>query len=132
MQELVKFLEEGRNEWLQVGKLTVYVRRAYHNKMKTFDIANVFVNDERQRGKGIFTQFLEDLHPLLVKDGRFDAVYVESVQNPRFAIYLETNGFTRVGHSEFEYDNMPSFYKLLTTPLQEQQCQQNLNDGNQA
>src|SRR5438046_2938102 len=66
---LRQFLLSGeRNAWIRYGPMEVYVRRASHivggEMTETFDIANMNIEDPRQRGQGVLGSFLCDLELL--------------------------------------------------------------------
>jgi hypothetical protein len=115
LAQVEKFLSgSSRNEWLKVGKMKVYVRKAGHlidgNVVMTLDLANL-EQHEKLRGKGQFRQLVIDLKkkletsPALRKD--LKGIYV--VLNPRLEASLPKMGFKLVARS-----NPPSFYLPLS------------------
>lgn len=80
--------------WLRYPALEVYVRlgkrrigeRRYSNVL---DIANV---EARESGKGTFTRFLEEAEAT-VRTFKLDALYIELVQDRRFADFFIRHGF---------------------------------------
>lgn len=74
---------------------TLYVRHAHHvingEVHQTFDIASV---ESKRPGRGAFTRLLEQELNDLDK-----TIYVESVLNPKFACWLERNGFILCGEA---------------------------------
>jgi N-acetylglutamate synthase-like GNAT family acetyltransferase len=103
-------LGSNRNCWLNYPDFHVYVRKGYHRINQanpvsmTFDIANIDV-EARQRGKGIFTDWLT-LVERETKSAGLEAVYVENVLNPRLADFLTRRGYTKLE------GGIPSFYLL--------------------
>jgi GNAT superfamily N-acetyltransferase len=101
-QQLLDFIEKAENGnirslWIGNNTISVYVRKGYHriiNKQgqekieQTLDIAAVEV-DEKMRGQGLFTKFLEEAH----KINPWKATYVECVHNRDLALFLLRNGY---------------------------------------
>lgn len=94
-QEILnKFVTEKRwpNEWLKLfdGEMELYARRGYHAwdgvMYDTFDIANVVIFDDDQRGQGWFTSVLDFVEP-------YFNIYVESIQQIRLPPYLKKRGY---------------------------------------
>ena len=98
------------NQWLHSADMNVYVRRGYHTLpplraiRNAFDVANVEVIELR-RGRGIFTEWLAVAERLASEYG-FDAVFVESVLNPRLGEFLIRQGYTKMGP-----DQCPNYFK---------------------
>jgi hypothetical protein len=91
-KELIRsFLSSKKiNEWISFGEMEVYVRKSkrYFPSIKDgfiscFDVANVNVIDGEQ-GKGKFTSFFDVVIELAQVQG-YDAIYIESVINSKFA-----------------------------------------------
>jgi hypothetical protein len=111
---IVDYLEEYNdedwqtNKWLYGLEMEIYVRKGHHtiNEEITtcLDIANVTVYN---KGLGIFTIFLQFVELLIQGYDSFEAIYVESVMFPRFGLFLEKQGYTRIPDSL-----PPSYYKL--------------------
>lgn len=95
------------NEWLNGDDMNVYVRRSVprcinDGRHVTLDIASVTVY---KQGQGHFTKFLAEAEKL----NPWPAIYVESVQEPRFGRFLLRMGYKQV-------DSIPaSFYKMKGT-----------------
>jgi hypothetical protein len=111
-----KFLDSGmRNSWLSLPHMQVYVRRGHHlidrRPKSVFDIANVTVA-EGMRGRGVFTEFLNDLFVIL--PGQVEGIFVESILNERFFKYLIKRGF---GKDEREGLNSVNAYFLFPKPI---------------
>lgn len=86
-----KFLvAPDRNKWLATPQMEVYVRKAMHmvnRHMYSFiDLAAITVKEE-MRSQGLFKQTLE-LFKELCSGTAYQGVYIESVLNPRLALYL--------------------------------------------
>lgn len=101
-----RFLDETRmpSAYVQYGRhLSIYLR-----KRPMITIANISMDQEKFMGRGIFTQFLEEIEP-------FTDVHVENVINPRLHGYLMRRGYRPLTES---FDGMPiSYERLLTVPL---------------
>ncbi len=82
------------NRWLETKKIKVYVRRSQRlingSQFTCFDIANINVK-ESQRGKGIFTEFLNKAHEM----NPWEVTYIENVNDERFRKFFEKQGFIR-------------------------------------
>ena len=82
--------DEIRNQWLEVGKARVYVRKSIKflegQTYKCYDIANVEIEIPNE---GIFTGFLQQI---LDKYNRSN-FYVESILNPAMTHILKKFGF---------------------------------------
>lgn len=95
------------NEWLNGDDMNVYVRKSMPRPINggryvTLDIASVGVY---KKGQGLFTKFLAEAEKL----NPWPAIYVESVQEPRFGYFLLRMGYKQV-------DSVPaSFYKMKGT-----------------
>jgi len=107
-QALREFCQGGRNQWITGPNFDVYVRAGYHSLngvvCHTLDVANIQVRRE-DRGQGIGMSILaaaELVNP-------WDAVYVESVLNPRLKLRLERDGWIMVRESI-----PPCFYRMKT------------------
>lgn len=87
-----------RNAWVDHGPMRVYVRksrRAPEGAMvRTFDLATIFT-PEKLRGQGRFWELLGWLSSTLPKS-EFDAIYIESVLEPRFEKSLREQGLQEV------------------------------------
>ncbi len=101
-----------RNIWLNERGMKVYVRRSIRllDEKSTavtpcLDIASVEVKED-SRGKGIFTAFLKRFEVAAKNAKR--AVYIESIQNPRFVKYLLRNGYKMSPRSN---DIAPNMFK---------------------
>lgn len=101
----------SHNAWIDDGVMEVYVRKAHHLcgalVLETIDVANVTIFDEKDRGCGLFTGFLEH-----VEDYQ-QVVYVENLLNPRLAVFFDKRGYLRVKNTG-DIDWIPSFYKEFT------------------
>jgi GNAT superfamily N-acetyltransferase len=75
-----------------------YTQRCVEGRLldPVFEIANVEVATS-QRGKGIFSRFLEEVISLCPDT----AIYVECVHNERLATMLQKRGFQNVRGSDF-------------------------------
>jgi hypothetical protein len=115
LSEIKKFIRSPqRNEWLEIGTMRVYVRKATHlidkETAKTFDIASI-EQDEDQRGKGEFRQLVVNLKKLLSDDalrGQIEGIYIENLLNDRLATSLPSMGFNLVPRTV-----PPCFYMKL-------------------
>ena len=98
------------NAWLVGRAMSVYVRksgRMIEDKFAyTFDIANVEVK-ERQRGKGLFTEWLARVESEVAAVG-IDYVYYENSFNGRVFAFLLKHGYTEIPGS-----NPPCAYKRV-------------------
>lgn len=93
--EVLAFLSGGqRNAWLYTNDMDVYVRcsRRVHpgtgQVLRCFDIANISVHTP---GTGAFSRLFQSLKEHLNRND-FNAIYIESVQNPEFAVSLRKHG----------------------------------------
>ena len=83
-------------EWLYFPPLHIYVRLANrylgpnNTVVPTLDLSNMSV-DEDQRGKGIMTAFAAQAEALADELGLY--VFVESIQEERFAKFWERRGY---------------------------------------
>ena len=111
---IIDYLEEYKdknyqsNKWLYGLEMEIYVRKGHHILDKEIitclDIANVTVY---HKGLGFFTLFLHLMELILKSYDSFHAIYVESVQEERFGLFLESRGYTRIP------DSVPSsYYKI--------------------
>ena len=104
--------DRPQSVWIEVGSMKIYVRTTDRflegKRLRMFDISNVDIANDKKKGKGEFTAFLDDLE--LRKP--FGGVHVENVLNPRLEAFLERHGFTK-----YNYDiGPPCFYKLWDQP----------------
>ncbi len=95
----------GSNRWLETRKIKVYVRKSKRilNEIGSFicfDIANINIK-ESQRGKGIFTEFLNKSHEM----NPWQVTYIENVLEERFQKFFEKQGFIKE-------INLPSYFKF--------------------
>jgi len=100
IQPLIDFAQGYKrypiNEWIEVPafKLRLYARRTRRHlggKMEeTLDLASFEVS-EQNRGKGLFTRFIELVESYAVELGL--VVYVECVHNKRLRAFLERRGY---------------------------------------
>lgn len=83
MEELLReFLNSPvRNQWLEFGPVSVYVRKSTRKGMKCLDLANITVDPDHRR-KGHFKATLELFQKLS------HVVFIEQVLNPRLQGYL--------------------------------------------
>ena len=90
----------GMSRWYRGNVLAAYCRSGTPGARlrggNALWLANIEVSTER-RGKGFFTLLIEAIgsEPEL----RFDRIEIQEVQNSRFAIWLERNGFQQVGRA---------------------------------
>ncbi len=112
---LDQFVEDKnvRNAWIQETDLDAYVRKSLRmldskSQVSTpcLDIGSVEV-DEPNRGKGIFTAFLEQFEQAAKKVNR--TVYVESILNSRLKVFLLAKGYQLAPNSS---DLSPNLFKL--------------------
>lgn len=100
-----------RNCFFTSEQFSIYVRRSVRvlrgHPCRCFDIANVNVA-EAHRGSEIFTAWLESTESALIGNAEFDAIYIESVLEQRFAEF-----FIRRGYLQLTSDIAPSFYALI-------------------
>lgn len=117
-----KFVSPSRvnNAWLLVGSMDVYCRKANHligtRVLRTFDIANVIIQNPDERGAGTFKTFLKSVEDQLDSQ-LYDAIFIENVINKRLDFYLYKNGYIQAPSSL--NGAPPCYYKLL--PLQNEQ-----------
>ena len=99
------------NEWITHGPFRLYIRvggRAIDGEMvKAIDLANFEIVDEKERGKGHFSNLLSLVNDLGKKYG-YDGIYVESILNPDLITILRNKKFRIVS----QYDP-PSMYKEI-------------------
>jgi GNAT superfamily N-acetyltransferase len=99
----------ANNAWLTGRAMSVYVRKAEHiveGKLGScFDIANIEVK-ERQRGKGLFTEWLAGVESEVAAVG-IDYVYHENTFNERLFSFLLKHGYTEIS------SNPPCSYKRV-------------------
>lgn len=104
------------NYWLREKHMNVYVRKSIHalshQIAECLDIANIEV-DEKYRGKGIFTAFLARAEQQAILAGK-DAVYVESILNPKLLGMLIKRGYTLVPNTN---EISPCVFKLVSKEL---------------
>ena len=108
----VFMLSTIKNTWWLYEDFKAYVRKSFRrfngvSYLNVFDVASVEVT-EGLRGNGIFTHWLTTIEDAAKKAG-FDAIYVESLLNPKLAQFLEKRGYTLVEPS------MPPCYFLPFT-----------------
>lgn len=81
-----------RNEWIYFDYGKIYVRqskRFYNGKLiDCFDIASIEI-DEEYRGRGFFKLFLNKF----IETYPNKNIFVESILNPKFLVYLKNYGF---------------------------------------
>jgi len=90
-----------KNEWLYFDYGKIYVRKSKRlsedKLIDCFDIATIELYEEFQ-GKGFFKLFLKKF----IETYPDKNIYVESILNPNFYIYLMKFGFIKIGD---EYSN---------------------------
>lgn len=121
IDQLHKLLAEKKptqfsvRQWLKTKKVEVYVRITQRylgeGTVESIDIANLEIKKEKNRGKGWFTSFLDQVEELAIKSGR--CVYIESIQQERFAAFFIRRGYSR---SQTCYN---SFYKEFNQTKQD-------------
>jgi hypothetical protein len=107
-QVIIDFINSPqRNAWLNFGEMEVYVRKAvrYFSGIEgtiwCFDVANINII-ETEQGKGKFTKFFDDLIKI-VDEHDFEAIFIESVINEKFAESLRNKkGFIEISHHRLE------------------------------
>ena len=113
-KKLLNFLasDTSRNEWLETSTFSIYVRKGLkvfdqETFTRTLDIASVTCN---LPGEGLFTLLLqkieEDLPSL-----NFKGIFIENVQNERFAEFFRKRKFSR--SETIGIGGTPCFYKVL-------------------
>lgn len=117
LERIEKFVASDRpNEWLQLGSLQLYLRKATHflgdKAYRTLDIPNIYYRKESDLGQGTFTGLIRGMEAMLPKYPEFEALVVENVLTPRFGAYLERNGWTKVPDA-IGFGGVFSYYKLL-------------------
>jgi hypothetical protein len=85
--------------------LELYMRKALRPR-GAFEIGNVRTRNERQRGKGAFTAFLNEWENKL-------PLMVELAHNPRLAAYLERRGWTFVDRPGYFFHHNTLYGELL-------------------
>jgi hypothetical protein len=109
---LQEFLDSRqRNEWVTEFNISVYCRKGTHLLTKEIlcdciDIGNVTV-EEGERGKGLFTQFLERVE--MIAYSQCKAVWVECIMEPRLIEFLKERGYEK---SPYYGDEAPTYFKL--------------------
>lgn len=111
IEELQNFLWSKRsNAWISYEHLNVYVRKAHHfwdgSRKSTLDVANINV-PHPYKGRGLFTAWLTQAEIIAREEG-FEAVYVESLLNPRLADFLYRRGYTLI-----EPSSPPCYYLMV-------------------
>ena len=105
-RRILDFMESpDKNRWIQYGPMQAYVRKGYHNidrqVVRTFDIANVSIEREELRGKGIFRSFVQDVEALYRSHRTWfedmTGIYIENVFTSRFQEGLLRMGFELLG-----------------------------------
>jgi len=112
---LNQFIEDAnvRNTWIQEADLDAYVRKSFRlldassSARPCLDIGSIEV-DEPNRGKGIFTAFLERFEQVAKKANR--AVYIESILNPRLKTFLLSKGYQLLPNTS---DLSPCVFKII-------------------
>lgn len=104
MTELDTFISgKSRNAWVNTEKFNVYLRKGWrilgNERFEALDIATVSIINLSERGQGHFTKLLAEI----VEKCPFDFIYVENVQEERFAKFFERNGWTRDARLESDY-----------------------------
>ena len=107
-REFEEFMSSPRrNCWVYGSDMNVYVRKAAHycpavsRALRTFDVGSISVH---RPGTGVFTRWYPQLRAWADEQG-FQAVFIESVQNERFADSLRKRGL-------YEHPEI-GFYDLL-------------------
>jgi len=90
----------GQRWWHREGPMDVYLRFAVRwmgdDLTNTLDLANVEIAEE-ERGKGIFSEFLDRLEAAVAASETVDAIYVENLLNDRLEAHLRLmRGYVRV------------------------------------
>jgi N-acetylglutamate synthase-like GNAT family acetyltransferase len=107
-----EFLDSNqRNEWITEFNISVYCRKGTHLLTQDIfcdciDIGSVTV-EEDERGKGLFTQFLERVESIAYAECK--AVWVESILEPRLVEFLKKRGYEKC---PFYADEAPTYFKL--------------------
>lgn len=82
-----------KNVHLTTDDVRIYVRksRRFHegNEVRCIDIASIAILNDKNRGRGLFTMFLDRL----LKEYPTQSFYVESIVNPVIMIVTEKFGF---------------------------------------
>ena len=90
----------GMSRWYRGNVLAAYCRSGTPGARlrggKALCLANIEVSPE-YRGKGFFTLLIEAISSEF--ELRFDRIEIQEVQNDRFAIWLERNGFQQNGRA---------------------------------
>lgn len=103
---LTRFLTgKAISGWVEHGPMLLYVRMSVHavdgRVWRTFDLANLDIPYEDDRGKGTFKKMVVTLCenlPSLLPDR--EALYVENVLNPRLADHLRNEGWVETGSTD--------------------------------
>lgn len=93
-----RFLFESRqgSAYVRYGEfLDIYMR-----KRPLVTLANLLIVEEEEKGKGIFTNFLDEVEP-------FMTIHIENVINPKLHGYFLRRGYV----STSEYDEIVSYMR---------------------
>jgi hypothetical protein len=126
---IIKYLKSNQHgsTWLKIGLINQCVRKGYHvingKVVHTFDLVNVSIENPKNRGKGLHTEFLRKLKKLFSDneelrtidhiDGtpiKLQGLYAESVMNKRLAAYFLREGWKKVKTNTGDDLETPSFY----------------------
>lgn len=96
-----------RNRWIYSGSFEIYVRKTHHlvrgEVVPCFDIATINERNCKRRGKGFFTNLLQNIETEIPSEFY---IYVENVMNPRLGTFLLRRGYEPTGTNEY----LTSFY----------------------
>lgn len=116
MNALEQFIHAGmepyyRNEWIDVGELSIYLRKIHiisedHRLLNALVIANMII-PQKYRGKGLFTRNFRKIKKYATEAG-FDCIAFERVINARLVKRLERQKYTQYGCKLSKH-----YYKLL-------------------
>lgn len=98
-----RFLTESKagSEYVRYGRyMDIYIRRR-----PAIVLANITIYSKKQKGRGIFTRFLDEIEPHFT-------VHVENVLNPRLHGYLTRRGYLPYAN---DWEGNPFSYKKLLT-----------------